>query len=481
MKNTEIIEIESLFKPSEDEICNATDNLEKYLDLVQNNNRKFNDNNDDAITGNYSNLSLKRTILIDKKIVEADFTNAALTGSVFSEVNFSKVKFDEANLQYCQFIHILWDSIEVHSTNLSFSNYYNATFINVNFKGSTIAEILFENCKFENCVFTSSMLENSIFKNCLFFNVKFINTNIEYMEFVNCKYNNVCFPMSQIHYVFGLMQALLDVKNDIKLSADTRIIDLQEYKELTKSFLIYYASINEYFPMANIYLASELPDIAYQCIYKGVQKAIAQRNFRMLKFFCKQAKKGKLFSYHQLKKLYLSIETEIRKYKLNVYEQRSLVYNIGEIRSILLESIDGLPTARIELQTNIDSSETDKIANFINYIDTVISNSCTKKISHIEYRHNSDANFVAYISAHYLEILLTIYMLLKFSNKAVGEIQEKILNHQKIQLNRLKIKDKKAEKNEEKILKDNNIEYSVQYIINHSEITNDDSEINIYI
>lgn len=474
---------DSLFTYEPLRVREAMKTLEKYTNLMQNNNRLFGSGEGKELSGEYKDLSIKRSILINSKAQDVFFNNVALTGSIFSEMGIFNTKIDESNMQYCQFMHNTWKHIEIHSTNLSYSSFYNSTFDNVLFKGSTVSELLFESCEFKNCIFTASMLENAIFIHCTFQNVEFVNTNIEYMELKNCRFENTCFPMSQIAYVFGLLQNINGNENNIRLYTDSKTITLAKYKELLDSLIVYYSSVFEYFPLTNIYLASGLVDQAYICIIKGIKKAISQRNFRMLKFFCKQAKQGSIFPYDKLRELYVLIEKYVSEETLNIYEQRSFVHNIGEIRSILLDSIDDFPTAKIIMQTNIDSSESDKILQFIDYIDSTINDCCSLKVSHIEYRHNSDANFIAYISANYLEIVLTIYILLKLSNNIIDTIQKRIISHQEIVLNRLEIKKRKKDlekaKSRKENLENNKIRYSLKYIIDNNEINSEN--INIYL
>lgn len=465
------------------QIQQAISSLEQYIPLMQNNNRLFEAGINMTVTGKYDDYSLKRSSLIESEIKEASFINTAFTGSYFSDVTYFNTNFDECNMQYCQYIHNKLEYIDIHSSNLSYSNFFNTTFIHVNFKGSTVAEILFEQCVFEDCTFISSMLENTIFIQCTFRNVIFKNTNIEYMEFKNCKFENVCFPMAQVPYVFGLFQSIDNLNNDIKLIGDEKLITLDEYKTLKDAFIVYYTSISEYFPLANIYLATGEVDTAYDSIVFGMERAILQRNFRMLKFFCKLAKQKNVFTYNKLKALYVLIEKYVAEQKFNIYEQRSFIYNIGEIRSILLENIDDFPTVRISLQTNIDSSESEKIMQTIEYIDSAISESCTQRISHIEYHHNSDANFVIHLSANYIEIILLVNTLIILSNNIIDSVQKKIIRHQQIVLNNLDISEKKKKvkdiESKGQELQKNNIQYTVQYIIDNP--STDSHDINIYL
>lgn len=484
MENNNILSTinSKIVQPDSKQVQLAISTLDEYMTLMQNNNRLFQSGVNLQLNGEYNDLSLKRSSLIESKVCKADFINTALTTSFFSDVYFKDSKFNESNMQYCQFSHNTFRQIKIYSTNLSYSNFYNTEFLNVKFKGSTVSEILFEQCTFENCIFTSSMLENAIFVQCKFKDVKFINTNIEYMELRNCEFDDVYFPMAQISYVFGLFQNILENKNSIKLWTDKTTITLDKYKELKDALITYYISISEYFPLANLYLADYELDNAYKCIALGIKDAIEHRNFRMLKFFCKLAKQGDFFEHKKLKELYMLIEKYVSEMALNIYEQRSFIHNIGEIRSILLDSIHDFPTARIVMQTNIDSSESDKIIEFINYIDDILCQFSTQKISHIEYRHNSDANFVAFISANYKEILLIVNVFLILSNNVIDAVQKKILNHQQIVLNQLEINEKKKQeeiKKKKEQLHEKDIQYTMQYIIDSP--TTDSHDINIYL
>lgn len=474
---------DSLLYFEEEQVKNAISSLENYISLMQNNNRLFESGVDITLTGEYNDFSLKRSSLIKSKAENVFFINTALTGSYFSEVSFSDSNVDESNMQYCQFIHCVFNHVNIHSSNLSYSNFFNTTFEHIDFKGSTVSEILFEQCQFKQCTFSSSMLENAVFVQCTFSSVKFVNTNIEYMEFKNCEFSNVTFPMAQVSYVFGLLQSMAEPGNDILLSADNKTVSLDEYETLKESFIIYYTSISEYFPLTNIYLSRGELENAYNCIVFGMERAIIQRNFRMLKFFCKLAKQKSVFPYNKLKELYMLLEKYVSKQHFNIYEQRSFIYNIGEIRSILLEDMYDFPTARISLQTNVDSSESSKIIQIIEYIDSAINKLCTQKLSHIEYHHNSDANFVIQLSANYFEITLLIGILLKFSSNIVDDVQKKILNHQQIKMNKLLIEQNKKKlkdlEDENKQLKQNNIQYKVQFIINNP--TTNSNDINIYL
>lgn len=461
----------------------ALSRLEPYMALTQNNNRHFQSGIGLQISNQFDDVSLKRTSLFSSTVQDSSFINSALTGSYFSETKFSNSRFCESNLQYCHFIHAAFSNVEIQSTNLSYSSFFSTKFKKVCFKGSTVSELLFDACTFEDCIFTSSMLENAIFSHCVLKNVQFSNTNIEFMEFKQCEMGNVVMPFQQIPYVYGLYSHFSS--GSVRAEAAGTYLTAEKYLALQEDLIVYYTSINEYFPMTNLYLAQGKLDHAYQCISLGLQSSIVSKNFRMLKFFCKLAVQGTLFPRQKLKELYTIINTCIRKQELNIYEQRDYIYNSSEIRLLLLDSIYDCPTARIELQTNIDAAEPQKVIQFIEYVDHTIRETCSRQVSHIEYRHNSDSNFIAILSANYLEIIFTVYMLCKFADNISERIEKQIINWQTIRLNRQKLKD--AEKNggkrseqEGKQLKSDGIKYDINVYIDHVNI-NDSHDNDLYL
>lgn len=466
----------------EAQVQQALSQLGPYMTLVQNNNRMFQSGIGLNISGIFDDASLKRTSLFNSTITASSFINTALTGSYFSETELQDSVFDESNLQYCHFIHASFSRVKICNTNLSYSNFFHTDFKNTLFKGSTVSELLFDECSFEDCTFTASMLENAVFSRCTLKNVHFINTNIEFMELKQCVIKEVVMPFAQVSYVYGAYAHLAN--GDIHVKADEHCcLTGDKYLALQDPLIVYYTSIAEYFPLTNLYLVRKEMASAYQCIVLGLQSSIISKNFRMLKFYCKLAVQGEFFEYQKLRELYTLIDACVKKQDLNVYEQRDFIRNSAEIRTLLLDNIYDYPSVQIILQTNIDSNESGKVIQFIEYIDHAVRLLCSKQISHIEYRHNSDSNFIVFLSANYQEILLVLTTLLTFATN----ITQNILNQQQIKLNELKIKREAAElekiekvKKEGEQLKANGIQYEVKYYIDNVSIVETQS-INLYL
>ena len=65
------------------QVKKAVNILEKYISLMQNDNRIFEKGNNLVLNGDFNDVSLKRSTLIDSKIQEVNFGNAALTSSYY--------------------------------------------------------------------------------------------------------------------------------------------------------------------------------------------------------------------------------------------------------------------------------------------------------------------------------------------------------------------------------------------------------------
>src|SRR5699024_5286077 len=99
--------------------------------------------------------------------------------------------------------------------------------------------------------------------------------------------------------------------------------------------------------------------------------------------------------------------------------------------------------------------------------------------------HNSDSNFIAFISANYCEILVAVGILCKFAQTVSEQLEKHILNWQTIRLNALKLKKANKEgleqmEHEGERLKDSGIKYEINFYIDNINI-NDSHDVNLYL
>jgi uncharacterized protein YjbI with pentapeptide repeats len=463
---------------SNEEINVAINKLKQYDEHFFNNTMAFRNAHGVTFSGDYINAGLRRSFLSECIVQKADFTNAGFTDSKFYDTFFFGCKFDQANLQFSNFYNCKIDSFEdkhtiIEGTNCDSGNYFMTEFNNVQINASSFTNALFENCKFQNCKIGSCTLENSIFKNTEISDVNFERLNLEFADFQNVMFKDVTFPFFQVPYTFNGLSHIFNPENNVKIFADKAYISSDEYKHALGDLKIYFNSINEFFPLANIELQLGNFDNAMINIKSGIIFNIAMKNFRMLKFYCKLAVSNGHFSKIQLKKLYEDIQNFTMKEKLSDFEKRSFSQHNGELRDILIDNIYGMPTLELVFQTNIDSTDVTKVAKMIEYIDSTIEDVCVgEKSSKIEFSHNSLSQFIAFVSSNPESITLLLASFYALS-KLTNAVQDFIIKNQTIIENS---RNRRFTKQKQKELLEHGINFETNHVIVN--ITNNQ---NIYI
>jgi len=430
----------------------------------------FRNAHDATFSGDYTNAGLRRSFLSKCIVQKADFTNTGFTGSKFHNTDFFGCKFDQANLQYSNFCNCNIDSFKncntiIEGTNCDNGNYFMTKFNSVKINSSSFTNTLFDNCSFKNCKIGSCMLENAVFKNTEICDMCFERLNLEFTDFQNVALNNVVLPFFQIPYIFNGLSHVFNPNNDVKIFTDKTYISVDEYKYALRDLKIYFNSINEFFPLANIELQIGNFDNAMINIKNGIMLNVAMKNFRMLKFYCKLATSSGHFSKMELKKLYDDIQVFSMRENLSDFERRDFSHHNGELKSILIDNIYGMESLTIFFQTNVNSSDVIKVAKVIEFIDSTIEESCiSEKSSRIEFSHNSLSQFTAFISATPESLMLLsasfcFYTMAKIPNT----IQDFIIKNQTIEKNKIELNFMKEKKREE--LSKHGINININYII----------------
>jgi len=399
-------------------------------DRVCNNNIIFENAIGATYSSNYSYASLKRTHLTECIFKTANFTGAAITGSKFIKTTFDDCTIEGANLQCCDFVEVAFHNGEkgnkFENSTFSESTFYNCTFKNIYFYKSTIYNSLFYNCKFENCTIRTTTLEGTKFHQCRFYEVDLSNLNIDYTIFLEPTMNNVTLPFYQVAYIINGMSYLFNTNDEVWLASEKselKKIDLIEYKTLRKDLMAYYLGMNEYFPLANLYLSKNKVSAAFACVKEGIFRALRINDFRLIKHYCRLLTSTAVFQTNHIKDIYTMINEYYVPENMTLYETHNYINNISEIRNLLLNSDFNTSSLEIIIKTNIDSKDSEKISEFLKVITPKIDEIFGESRSqYIELRHNSDYTILincANVISELMPILVSVYSLFGVIDKAV--------------------------------------------------------------
>ena len=412
--------------------------IRKYSDTAANNNFLFQKAYKTTYSQDYSYLSLKRSNLIECQCKNAHFKSSTLTGSTFQHTLFYNCDFLNASLDFCLFYNCdFFSNNQIVGANFSNTNVINSSLSNILFDKTTVSNTLFEGTTIDHCTINYSSFENSTFNNCYFKNMELRNLNLEFVEFRSCKFVAVTLPFSQVPYTFGLLECLENYKNNIWISSkeEQGKMTIENYIKILPQLIPYYIYIQEYFPATNIYIFFKEYDKAFNTLMNGVQKACMEKDFRMLKYFCKLAINSGWCDRKNIKKLYNFIN-EIKNFEpMTEYEQHNYYLHLGDFRKILFFGDETLPTLYFHLQTNINSGEEEKLIAIVRGIDNIINAFDSDKIFYsIELHHESPYDLLVMAAGIYI-ILKLIAEGIHCLCIPIKDMQELKLNQQKILLN----------------------------------------------
>lgn len=332
--------------------------------------------------GVYKSDSFKRSNLSDCHFVEAFFDDCSWTSSTFFHVSFKKTPFINSNASFCSFneCDFLFDTEsslpKIKTSNFSYANIFNTTFENVEIINSTFDNVYFYNTIFCNGKITQSTFENTIFENTSFYHMDMSNLNLDFAEFNHIKMEDVTLSFYQMPYIFGGLSYFLNTEDDVWVYGEEtrdKKISPSKYRELLPDLISYYQYYQEYFPIANIYIATGNMEQALQAIYMGIENSAMRKDFRMLKFFCKLAAKSKKFPYELLQSIYDRIYNLHQLKNMTPQENRIYFSQLGEIRKTLLFDDTDKVTMEICIKTNIETEQSEKTGVLIREIENAMS------------------------------------------------------------------------------------------------------------
>lgn len=365
-----------------DDFKDALQYLNKYYpDTRVNNNKCVIANDSFEIEDSFRFLSMKQSHYKNVVYRKSLFENVALTGSTFENVKFLDSKLIGNSFANCNFYdtEIIGSRAALSANNFSQSNFENCIFQKIKFFRSGILNALYHICDFTQIQFKGSTLEGTKFISCKFKNCDFGNVNIDYTMFSKNDYDNVIFPFYQIAYIIGAADFIRDPSQIIYAKAGEKSVPVQEYFEQADRLKQYYLDKSEYFPTCNLCIAQQRFEEAKEYLLIGIEKALINKNFRMIGNFCRLAKYHGIVDEKIKRKILKPMEDFIKgdnipDSQLNYY----LIY-IGNIKDLLNEGGSDTVTLHYTIKTDICKKDKEGIRMVNNMV-----NKLTDELSKLE-------------------------------------------------------------------------------------------------
>lgn len=306
----------------------------------------------------YEQLCMKRNKFRNVKIKDSKLVNTAFSGS-----NFKNVIFHNNAIEGNSFICSNFDEFVISSdckliyfaNNFSQSYFNKCTFENGIMSSSTWLNSSVNRTTFKDFVIKSCTLEDTVFHKCIFKNVNMSNANLDYMILSECDYQNVTFPFYQFAYIIGAANILRSADNhSIILTANNKEIIVEQYKLAIDDLMLHYYGKHEYFPICNLLCAIGNIDMAKSIIIRGIEHALCDSDFRLIKHFCKLGIYYNLFDYDLTRRVIDLIDNRIISNKEQNENLNNDITQSAEIRMLLYNKAAQKTSLQLEIQTNID-------------------------------------------------------------------------------------------------------------------------------
>ena len=376
-------------KFGDDEISKVYDKLDPRKSRACNNNIIWN-TDCNSYSGNYYGHSLKRSHLTDCCFDNAIFDHTSFSGSSLNKILFkNNCTFNSVYMEQSVLTDVCFDS----GLNIENCNFSNSQLKNLRFKNSEIRSTYFDNCymedcEFNNCKVRSTMFDNTYMANCKLIDCNMRNLNIEFLTIENCDLSGTTISYFQFPYIIGvfntnnhIMSSYVGIHNDTSIS-------IKDYLNNIDEAIIYFSSLEEYFPLANLYFAKHEKQIAYNCIQQGISKALLVNDIRMVENYCKLGQTYDLLNISDIQQVLKKVDKTIEK------QRKSAFYGLLLSKSYHLKAALSQNSSKSKLEviinTNISQNNFDTVAEFCNDIDDIILNLFPNKFTtSYQFSHNS--------------------------------------------------------------------------------------------
>lgn len=348
---------------NQQDLIKALDELNKKYPDLQGNNKKSLGGSDvqNIVNQTYKKLSMKRSCFQNLNYSHCTFENDTFSAATFRNTVFEDTKLIGNSFACCNFFDSQFTAITEKNSlyignNFSQSNFTACAFRNVYLESSGFLQVLFYNCKFNSVIFQSNTLEGSCFNGCFLEKVNAGHTNVEFIELLNTKLKDITFPFYQFAYIIGASDFLKEAFSGLSFTVADKEVTYEEYTCQIDNLILYYWDKQEFFPICNLLIAKGRIDDAQSIFLNGINRALETLDFRMIRHFCRLAKRHDLLDEVTVRRARREIENYLFNDTIPLERINDFIINTGEITKILLSGKSDSVTYNFNIRTNVDKA-----------------------------------------------------------------------------------------------------------------------------
>ena len=341
---------------------------------------------------------LKNAILYESTFEDCtwgttDWTDLSGNGCSFSLCDFYSNQIHNAALQHALFESAVLYNCDMRSSNFAYSLFTWSVMDHCTIDGCSFAGAVFNHVQFHDCNIAHSNFELCRFQSSTFQNIDFRNLALKYTFLHDIHMENVALPFMQMPYTFGGLKYVFSTKDDIKIASmsnNTPVMSVEEYRKALPHLTVFFSGHNDYFPLANCYLALGQREFAEQANETGIIGSATAHNFRKLYFFCVQAAQELEITREKRSSLYQTVCQMVMSNKFSQAEYYEFRHYFPLIKQLMFDNPHDRPMLSLSLHTNIAADDFHNLGLLMRTLDEV-AEQCGAKLDskHIEIRHNS--------------------------------------------------------------------------------------------
>ena len=300
------------------------------------------------------------------------FENTALTGSQFRSVVFSKTLLKGNSFACCDFYDVEIDGRSCkpfEANNFSLSSFERCRFSGLELVSSGMLGSVFHNCDFKKSVFRSSTLEGTCFVNCHIADCDFGAVNVEFTHFARTVLDGVRFPFYQFPYVIGAADYIANAQSTVTLRVGEKILPMSEYRRQLDNLILYFLDKREYFPMCNLYIATDAIHEAKQALLDGVSTALTCHDFRMIRFFCQLALHHDILDEFTRQRIVRDVDNFLQAKDIPESRLNDYITHVGSIRALLRSGSSNSVSLQFNIKTHVLRDDPEGVE----YVNTLVN------------------------------------------------------------------------------------------------------------